>query len=560
MMRSFKINFILLTLLSSSLIAQTVSFKTFYYETIDDIFPNPERGFSAYRSSKLTESFVNGLRDENVTVIQRIYKIPQYRSEPFSDDYLDLIEADFNTARQGGAKLVLRFSYTDQQSGEDASLSVIMGHLDQLYPLFKKHFDVIAYVEAGFIGAWGEWYYSSNGLNNTADRRSVLFKELSVLPIQRSVVVRTPSYKRNIFEYTEPLTPDSAFSGSFRARTGAHNDCFLASSTDYGTYSHIETDKTYLNLDNRYVPQGGETCNPSAYSGCDNALVDLERMRWSVLNKDYHPDVLTGWVTNGCMEEIKRRLGYRFSLLEATLQDSVKPGGELKSGFKIHNSGFASPYNPRNLEIILRNIQSKDRYFLILNEDPRMWMAGDTVEVSISAGIPQDIPPGNYEILLHFADPLPLIHDRPEYSIRLANADVWEDSSGYNNLMNTLAVYEDAPGELYSGDSLFKPINDHPTGMIQDIKKDPSHFELEGNYPNPFNGSTVIKFSLKYHSRVRLDIININGKFIDRLVDKTYASGNHRIIWQPKHLSSGSYFYRITVDGYSQVGKTLYIK
>ena len=213
-----------------TLAAQTPSMRTISYEGTEDIFPNPERGFSAYRSSKLTLSFVTNLRSENITVIQRIYKISQFVNNSFSQDYLDLIESDFNIARQGGAKLVLRFSYTDQQNGADASLSIILGHLDQLAPLFQKHYDIIAYIEAGFIGAWGEWYYSSNGLNNTTDRRTVLFKELSVLPAKRAVVVRTPGYKRDIFNYYDPLTPDSAFSGSYRARTGAHNDCFLASS------------------------------------------------------------------------------------------------------------------------------------------------------------------------------------------------------------------------------------------------------------------------------------------------------------------------------------------
>jgi len=540
--------------------AQTVSTQTITYEESDTLFPNPERGFSAYRNSKITLSFIEALRNDNITVIQRIYTIPQFVNSPFTQDYLDLIESDFNTARQGGAKLVLRFSYTNDQNGDDAPLEIIFAQLDQLAPLFQKHYDVIAYVEAGFIGAWGEWYYSSNGLNNTTARRAVLFKELSVLPVERDVVVRTPGYKKAIFNFSDPLTPDSAFSGSFRARTGAHNDCFLSNRTDMGTYSSVEADKTYLNLDNRYVPQGGETCGASTYSVCSNSLIDMARMHWSVLNKDYHPDVINGWITNGCMDEIKRRLGYRLSLLQASLQDSVPPGGVFNLSFQIKNSGFASPYNPRNLEVILQNIETGDKYFLILNEDPRFWMAGDTVRVRVKAGIPADIPGGGYQTFLHLADPEPSIHNRPEYAIRLANADVWVDSTGYNSLLHTLTIDTNAPGEIYSGDSLFRPIVDHPTGLNSGQTTPPQFFSLEGSYPNPFNGSTVIRFSLNKTARVRLDIISVNGELVERFDEKTFQAGSHKIRWEPENLSSGSYFYRLTVNGISQVGKTLYIK
>ena len=551
---------LILGLFITAVYAQEVPTSLIVYDPTDEIFPNPERGFSAYRSSKLNVSFIQDLRSQNVTVIQRIYTIPQFNNSALSQSFLDLVDSDLNTAREGGAKLVLRFSYTNDQEGADAPLDTILMQIGQLAPLFQKHYDVINYIEAGFIGAWGEWYYSSHGLNNTTARRAVLYKELSVLPTDRAVVIRTPGYKRAIFNYTEALIPDSAFSGSYRARTGAHNDCFLASATDYGTYTNIEADKTYLNLDNRYVPQGGETCNPSAYSGCDNALIDLARMRWSVLNKDYHSTVLNGWITNGCMDEIKRRLGYRFSLLQASLTDSVKPGGECNLDFDIINSGFASPYNPRNLEIILRNEATKQKYFVITDDDPRTWMAGDTAQVTITAGIPPDIPEGSYQALIHLSDPVLALHGRPEYAIRLANQDVWEDSTGYNSLRHSIIIDADAVGDPYSGDLIFQPIDDHPTGVIDKPVNQPDTFRLKGNYPNPFNGTTLIQFDLDKSADVSIDIISISGKLINNLIHKRYQAGSYRVTWEPGDLSSGTYIYRLTVNGISQSGKALYLK
>jgi hypothetical protein len=309
------------------------------------------------------------------------------------------------------------------------------------------------------------------------------------------------------------------------------------------------------------VPQGGETCNDDpTYTVCSNALVDLERMRWSLLNKDYNPDVLDRWETEGCMTEVKRRLGYRFALLEATLPDSAKPGGEININFDIVNNGFASPYNPRNLEIILRNELTEKGYFLKSGDDPRLWMAGDTAEVAIAGGIPLDIPMGRYKILLHLADPEPALHDRPEYAIRLANSQVWEESTGYNSFSHSIIVDVNSNGSDYNGDSIFAPIDDPPNGVIDDQPKSPSHFFLKGNYPNPFNGSTVIKFDLYKASAVILDIVNINGKIITNLTDKIFQEGSHEILWEPGTLSSGTYMYRLTVDGNSQSGKAIYIK
>ena len=166
----FKI-LLVLTLLNFTLFPQS----TIFYEGTDTIFFNPERGFSAYRSNPITLSFINSLKAINVSVIQRIYTIPQYNDVPLPQTFLDIVQNDLNTSREGGVKLVMRFSYTNNQNGEDAALDTILLHINQLTPIFQQNYDVINYVEAGFIGAWGEWYYSSHNLNNTVSRTSCYF-------------------------------------------------------------------------------------------------------------------------------------------------------------------------------------------------------------------------------------------------------------------------------------------------------------------------------------------------------------------------------------------------
>lgn len=433
------------------------------YQSSSEDFPNPERGFyinfrADNENSPLPLQSLQNARAKNITLVKRIYHIPQFRNSALSQNFLNLIAQDCKVARQAGVKLIIVFTYNFEDGGSDASRSTILSHLDQLQPTLKANQDVVALMDAGFIGYWGEWHHSKNGLDNTTDRKAILSKILSVLPKNRMVGLRYAEHKTQIFNNTNPLTPEEAFNGSERARTGAVNNCFLAGYEDWGTYDWQNPEKTknFLSLDNRYVAQGGETCNPSEYDDCPNALNDLERMHWSYINSEFEETVLKGWQDQGCMATIKRRLGYRFRLINSTIPKKVKPAGTFSMQFQITNEGWASPYNPRNLEVILRNKTTGQKYYLPLSEAVRMWMPGETKAVNVTGGIPANMPSGEYEVLLNLPDPLSSLNQRPEYSIRLANQNVWQASTGYNSLLQSVIVDSNATGGNYSGSQFFK--------------------------------------------------------------------------------------------------------
>lgn len=72
----------------------------------------------------------------------------------------------------------------------------ILAHLDQLKPFLEKNKDLILVVQAGMIGAWGEWHSSVQGLENSEETKAaVLEKLLSVVPAERNVQVRLPEFK-----------------------------------------------------------------------------------------------------------------------------------------------------------------------------------------------------------------------------------------------------------------------------------------------------------------------------------------------------------------------------
>ena len=433
------------------------------YKSINDKFPNPERGFYKYsdnlgaNSGMLSESTLKAYRNNNITLLFRYFYLKDFRNAPLSNKVLDDFDRDMGTIRKCGMKCVVRFAYSSAANEPDAPLATILQHLDQLKPRLEKNVDVIAAMQAGFIGAWGEWYYTTNGLYNAGARYQVLNKILEVLPKSRMVQVRTPNYKQEFLQRITPLTQDEAYTEQNIARIGHHNDCFLASVTDYGTYLNVEVDKAYLNKDCLYVPIGGETCPPDGVSPADGlkAYNEMRYLRFSYLNEDYYREVNNQWSSGGYMDNIIREMGYRLELISGEYSETVSRGSAFSARIILKNTGFASLFNERGAELILKNAQNA--YRVKLEVDPRSWKPLAESALDLNAGIPADMAPGEYTLYLNLPDAAPSLHDNPNYSVRFANENVWETQSGYNNLLVTIQVKDDVSKTPYTGNSFFKP-------------------------------------------------------------------------------------------------------
>ncbi|MGE4073303.1 MAG: DUF4832 domain-containing protein [Lysobacterales bacterium] len=431
-----------------------------YNEDFSD-FANPERGFyyqlesASNAPDPLSNYAPSQFADARSTVVRRLYNLLDFRATPISTSFLQQIEADLGYARQNGLKLNIRFAYTfnEPPPNNDAPLALIQQHIGQLQPLLAANADVISHLDAGFIGRWGEWHTSSNGNATTAGMTTVLTDLLAALPSQRAVVVRTPGYKRAIFNRQAALTPAEGFNGSALARTGHLNDCFLASDDDFGTYvpndpASIAEQKAYIAAETRYVPMSGETCasNPPR-SDCASALAEMAQLHWSILNYTYHPTVLQGWQSQGCFDEIRRRLGYRVVLRSATLPDQISPGGRLQGQINLQNVGFAAPFNPRAVELLLRNNSSPNASIrLPISTDPRRWLPDENSgnhNIVLDLPLPGDLPLGNYDLLLALPDPEPTLRANPAFAIRMANLGTWEAASGANRLLSSVVVVAD---------------------------------------------------------------------------------------------------------------------
>jgi hypothetical protein len=478
--------------------------RTITYKESKEDFPNPERGFyipigtSAGRAfplepAKLRQMFAGPQKYGKAsyavysTLLMREYTLDTFKQQALSPAFLDLVDHDLAAIEEAGLKVILRFAYIDKtKTGDcpdvykicppygDAPKRVVLLHIRQLAPLLKKHAAIIAVLQEGFIGIWGENFYTDyfgdpgrNGPGRVMDsswrdRNEVLHALLQALPADRMVQVRTPQIKQK-YVYgpgadiaSAPLSIRDAFNGSDIARIGFHNDCFLSGPDDYGTFYDYGSSATpqqeanlplrkYVEQDSRYLPVGGETCDDVYSPGNDcaptgHAEDDMARMHYSFLNTTYNNDVNNDWDSLGCISSIRQKLGYRVALREARLPARVPSGGALAFTIRLRNIGYASPYNPRAAFLVFRNTATGKEIILPCRTDPRKWFTGD-IEWKETLRLPAAMSPGEYQLFLNFPDKYPSLAGRPEYSIRLANEDCWEATTGYNKLGVSLTVF-----------------------------------------------------------------------------------------------------------------------
>lgn len=470
--------------------------KITYLESTTD-FPNPERGFYRYSETSVdnynpldgatlvgyrTGKAVEGAAYDVIsTLVFRYFILDGYNGKALPASFLTNFAQDCATARGAGIKLIPRFTYTvSVKAGScpeqfictpygDAPKNIVLNHIAQLKQVLQENADVIACVQMGFIGTWGENYYtdyfgdaSSNGQkqlydNNWADRGEVLKALLGALPADRMVQVRYPQIKqRYVYGVNAPassaaITDAEAATGTDKARIGFHNDCFLASANDFGTYADYGNSssapkeattafRNYYSMDSRFVVVGGETCSDeySPQNDCEpagHAEKEFSDMHYSFLNADYNHEVNDDWQTGKCLDNIKRKLGYRLVLKDAsfTISDS------LAVQIHLENTGYAAPYNPRLVQLILRNTSSGQVYTLNFNTEVRKWLTG-AITLQQTFALPNGITPGNYDLLLNLPDQYTTLRTKPAYSVRLANENTWEDATGYNKLNYAITV------------------------------------------------------------------------------------------------------------------------
>jgi hypothetical protein len=468
------------------------------YNPNEENIPNPERGFFTNfepvwnegppewttDNPAITDANCQEALRYKYTVLRRWYVIDwDQRTSNLSSAFLQHVRDDFATVRRNGLKMILRFSYNYARGNyngvSDTDINSVLTHLDQLEPLIQENEDVLAFMEAGFVGYWGEWHHSSNNLtvndddpDNDINDNSVklIDKLLEVVPKTRMIALRVPYHKIQYLKLSnlsiDAMTAAEAYTQTFRARLGHHDDGFRANFNDWATYQgypfylDVEAWKNYMAEENRWVVQSGEPAGTGPGKQVDQSgpacIQDFERLHFNHFNSGVCPPngniapfssqsgcgvrMYEQWKADGSIPEMEKRLGYRFQLTRAELPLSAVTGTQTTIRFGVKNTGWATPYNPRGCEVIFRSQTDGTKLIFPCSSDPRKWSSGTEQIVTANITLPADIKAGNYDLFLHLPDPQPTLYGRPQYSIQLANLNVWDATTGYNSFQHTVNI------------------------------------------------------------------------------------------------------------------------
>jgi hypothetical protein len=417
------------------------------YTGSDAVLANPERGFYHYTETRWSADgsayapldaaqLTDWRTQEGVTLVYRVFYLGGLVDRDVVDStFLSQVAGDLATARAAGVKLVIRFAYSPDDA-RDAPPARVVGQIGQLAPVLNRAADVVLVLQAGFVGRWGEWYYSDQYASDPsrpwaltdadwARRDQVLDALLDATSPDIQLQVRYPAIKQRLFASGEPRG----------RRVGVHDDCFVASDDDMGTFARA-ADRTWLAAQGTTVPVGGETCGLDVpRSGWASAAKDLARYHWSFLNADFSREVLDSWGAAG-RDTAARSLGYRLRLVASSSATTARPGSSVRMTLEVANDGYAAPLSTRPVSLVL--VKGAETVRVPVPLDVRSLAAGSRRTVSFSVPVPTTR--GTWSLSLALPDAAPTLAGQPAYAVQLANQGLWDPATGWNSLSRSLVV------------------------------------------------------------------------------------------------------------------------
>lgn len=462
------------------------------FEESDDVIANPERGLyrmvtykypSSSSSWTSASTSLNDSYDSEGTLVMTLFYLSSFvDSDEISAEALTHIRKVFTKVRSSNKKAIVRFAYSSTHSSDktvdprtihqEPSLEQLQTHIAQLGEVLHDFEDVICVVQAGFIGTYGEWYYtthfstftysngqwkegrdfsvSGNKISGYENRSVVLDALLDAVPESRQIALRTPTYKQG---YLSPnsLSSFSTFTGfgtDPEHRLAFHNDAFLYGGEDMGTF-HYSWERDIWKTQGAYLVNGGE----APYSSTDVSQMDgysYDKVRAAIF--DYHYSYLhhdTGyhtkptstspsdgstlmrwWHQQGWMNDIKKWLGYRLYLESASISGEGKTSGSKVSvSVTLANSGSAPIINERPMKLVLVHGNS---YIVVADlGDPRTVESLGSKTFTAEFTLPQDIASGD-NLALWLPDNAEGLQSKAAYSVRLANTSSVTWKNGHN--------------------------------------------------------------------------------------------------------------------------------
>jgi hypothetical protein len=95
---------------------------------------------------------------------------------------------------------------------------------------------------------------------------------------------------------------------------------------------------------------------------------------------------------------------------------------------------------------------------------------------------------------------------------------------------------------------------------IDGIDQLPVSFAIGQNYPNPFNPTTSIRFDIPQDVHVTINVYDVTGRLVARLVDAQHSPGVYTATWNASQFASGMYLYQIRAGEFSATKRLMLIK
>jgi len=454
------------------LVAPTVNDDGYVADPDPDL-PNPERGIYYWSPNAA---------DPHTLVGEWLYLGPvcdeELEWEAGGGGGTTPVLADYAAAltehRSAGRKVIVRPRY--DVPGDDglngcgvfqASTEALMRrHVLAIAAMLAEHADAIAFVEAGYLGRWGEWNTAGFDagtapvLGDPERRRAFLgyvVESYRAAGLDRFVGARRPVFARE-------LADTGAESAEW---VSLYNDCFMTNESDMGTYSNAESDnpsnfasvaeaRAYAETLTASRPFGGETCPDTdpRWADCANMVgPDSEpaALHMSYLHGAWAATARETWEAGGCYAEIKRRLGYRFEIESVSYPPIVAAGERATVRVTLRNTGWARMHGARRMRLVLRSAGglvgvvgvALDGYEVVtgsvVGDAVASWEPGETVTFEASFD-----PPGAGSYTLHLWIPDADRPDHAPYAVAFAStrdgSPLFDPVTGENDLGLSIAI------------------------------------------------------------------------------------------------------------------------
>ncbi|MDP8204943.1 MAG: C25 family cysteine peptidase [Candidatus Tenebribacter mawsonii] len=190
---------------------------------------------------------------------------------------------------------------------------------------------------------------------------------------------------------------------------------------------------------------------------------------------------------------------------------------------------------------------------------------GGLIEISVDGGEWEQVEPiGGYPCTIMNIPTTPFAEGTPVFAGEIDWEEVVLDLSAYSGTAQLRFVFGSAG--LITGEGWYiDDVHYSNTSGSNDETITPIMNKLHANFPNPFNPTTTISFSLKEAGNVDLDVYNIKGQKVKTLIHANLPAENHQVVWNGKDdsgksVSSGIYFYKMKTASYTSTRKMILLK